>query len=167
MNLYILRHGIAVDHGAPGYARDSERPLTPKGRRKMAYIVQAMKAMELSFDVILSSPFVRARQTAEIVAAAYRAKRRLAFSDALAVGGDPRQLLEHLRRLDPALEDVMLVGHEPYLSSLISLLVSGRPDFTVTLKKGGLCRLEIESLKYGRCAALAWLLTPAQMELMA
>jgi phosphohistidine phosphatase SixA len=56
MNFYILRHGIAVEHGARGYANDSERPLTPKGRQRMRAIARAMIAMELRFDLILSSP---------------------------------------------------------------------------------------------------------------
>ena len=68
MNLYILRHGIAVEHGAPGYAKDADRPLTPEGERKLGQIAEAMKALELTFDLILSSPYLRARQTAEIVA---------------------------------------------------------------------------------------------------
>ena len=61
---------------------------------------------------------------------------------------------------------MLLVGHEPYLSGLISLLVSGEATCAVVMKKGGLCKLSIESLKPGRCAALEWLLTPKQMGLM-
>jgi phosphohistidine phosphatase len=166
MNLYILRHGIAEEPGTPGHPCDCDRTLTPKGRRKILRIVEAMKAMELSFDLILSSPFVRARQTAEIVTTSFRAKKRLAFADELAVGGNPRKLLDQILRIKPAPENILLVGHEPCLSSLVSLLVAGNSSFSVTLKKGGFCKLEIEALKYGRCATCAWLLTPAQMELM-
>ena len=84
MNLYILRHGIAVEHGAAGYEKDSERPLTGKGERKVWMIAEAMEAMKISFDLILSSPLVRARQTAEIVAEALKAKKRLELTDTLA-----------------------------------------------------------------------------------
>src|SRR2546430_5887998 len=84
MNLYILRHGIAVEHGAAGYKNDSERPLTGKGERKVRMIAEAMEAMEISFDLILSSPLVRARQTAEIVAGALKAKKRLELTETLA-----------------------------------------------------------------------------------
>jgi phosphohistidine phosphatase len=167
VNLYILRHGIAAELGTSGCERDSERPLTPEGKRKLARIAGAMKAMELSFDLILSSPFVRARQTAEMVAKSFRAEKKLAFSKALAVGGNPRALVEELRRCEPAPQEVLLVGHEPYLSGLISMLVAGHAGFSVTLKKGGLCKLSAESLKYGRCASLEWLLTPKQMAQMA
>ena len=167
MNLYILRHGLAVEPGTPGYALDADRPLTPKGERKLWQIAEAMAALELSFDIILSSPYLRARQTAEIVAEAFKARKKLEFSDSLAPGGSPKKLMEFLDRLKPAPESVMLVGHEPYLSGLVSLLVSGDASFPVVMKKGGLCKLVIESLESGRCAELEWLLTPKQLALMA
>ena len=167
MNLYLLRHGIAVEHGAPGYPKDADRPLTPEGERKLEQIAEAMEALDLSFDLILSSPFVRARQTAEIIAEALDARKKLEFSNSLACGGDTKELLDYLKRLQPEPENVLLVGHEPYLSGLVSLLVAGTESCCVVLKKGGLCKLSTELLKHGRCAALAWLLTPKQMALMA
>ncbi len=166
MNLYLLRHGIAVEAGTPGCATDRERPLTPEGKRKLARVAGAMEAMELSFDLLLSSPLVRARQTAEIVARSLRAEKRLAFTDELMPGGSPRALLEAIRRHDPEPRDVLLVGHEPYLSGLIGLLVAGNAGMSVTLKKGGLGKVSAESLRCGRCAALEWLLTPKQMARM-
>ena len=167
MNLYILRHGIAVESGTPGYEKDSERPLTPEGERKLARIAGAMKEMELTFDLILSSPYVRARQTAEVVARCFRAGKALEFSDELTPGGDPRALIGEIHRHEPEPRDVLLVGHEPYLSDLVAMLVAGKTGLTVTLKKGGLCKLGTESLKYGPCASLEWLLTPKQMARMA
>ena len=166
MNLYILRHGIAVEHGARGYDRDADRPLTPKGERKLWRITEAMAALELTFDLILSSPYLRAKQTAEIVAEAFKVRKRLELSDSLTPDGDPKTLIEYLNGFQPAPESVLVVGHEPYLSGLISRLVSGGADFSVVMKKGGLCKMTAESLKHGRCAALEWLLTPKQMELM-
>jgi phosphohistidine phosphatase len=166
MNLYVLRHGIAVEPGTPGYANDADRPLTPEGERKLRQIAQAMEALELSFEVILSSPYLRARQTAEIVAEVLKGRNKLELSDSLTPGGSTKKLVEWLNSIQPSPESVMLVGHEPYLSGLISLLVSGREAFAVVMKKGGLCKLSTESLKPGRCAALEWLLTPKQMALM-
>lgn len=167
MNLYILRHGIAVEPGSPGYAKDADRPLTPEGERKLQRITNAMEALGLSFDLILSSPYLRARQTAEIVAEAFKARKRLDYSDSLTPGGSTQKLVGYLDRLQPPPESVLLVGHEPYLSGLVSLLAAGHEGFCVVLKKGGLCKLSTESLQHGRCAALEWLLTPKQMALMA
>ena len=167
MNLYLLRHGIAVEPGSSGYAKDADRPLTPEGERKLQHISEAMEALDLSFDLILSSPFLRARQTAEIVAEALKARKRLDYSDSLMPGGSTQKLVEYFDRLQPSPDSVLLVGHEPYLSGLVSLLATGHEGFCVVLKKGGLCKLATESLKHGRCAALEWLLTPKQMALMA
>ena len=166
MNLYILRHGLAVEPGTPGYAKDADRPLTPKGERKLWQIAEAMEALELSFDLMLSSPYLRARQTADIIAEAFNARKKLEFSEFLTPSGSPKRLIEFLLDLKPLPGNVLLVGHEPYLSGLIALLVAGDARLWVTLKKGGLCKLNAESLKPGRCAVLEWLLTPGQMKLM-
>jgi phosphohistidine phosphatase len=167
MNIFILRHGVAVEPGTPGYESDSERPLIPKGERRLRSAGAAMEKLELSFDLILSSPFVRARQTAEIVAGELKLKKRLEFFEGLVPGGNPKALIHALNELKPAPENVLLVGHEPYLSRLISLLVSGDADAAaIEMKKGGLCKLEAAALRHGQCARLTWLLTPSQMELM-
>jgi phosphohistidine phosphatase len=166
VNIYLLRHGIAVDFGTPGFERDSERPLVPKGERRLRAAAAAMNKLELSFDLILCSPYVRARQTAEIVAGELKLKKRIEFSDTLVPGGNPRVLIQELNRLEPAPENILLVGHEPHLSRFIGLLVSGNMDAAIEMKKGGLCKLEVAELLYGQCAKLAWLLTPSQMELM-
>ena len=164
MNLYILRHGIAAERGT--LDKDADRALTPKGERKLWRITEAMAALDLSFDLILSSPYRRARQTAGIVAEEFRARKKLELCDSLAPAGDAKILIQHINGLEPSPENVLLVGHEPYLSGLIARLVSGNLNLSVVMKKGGLCKLTTGSLKHGRCAALEWLLTPKQMELM-
>ena len=167
MNLFILRHGIAVERDPVSFPDDSRRPLTLKGEDRLQAVCEAMKALELSFDHLLSSPFRRASQTAEIVAAALGLKKALEFRDELTPEGDPKSLIKYLSKLEPTPENVMLVGHEPYLSSFISQLISGEAAAGIELKKGGLAKLEIEApLRFGNCAKLAWLLTPKQMTLM-
>ena len=167
MNLYILRHGLAVERGTPGFENDARRPLTPKGRRQLRKITDAIGAMKLRPDVILSSPLVRARQTAEIVAAGLKLERRLAFADELSPGGNVKKLTVKIGALEPLPENLLLVGHEPDLSKMISLLVTGKTSAGFALKKAGLAKLEVESLRAGECATIVWLLTPAQMKLMA
>jgi phosphohistidine phosphatase len=167
MNLYILRHGLAVERGTPGFENDARRPLTPKGRRQLRKITDAIGAMKLRPDVILSSPLVRARQTAEIVASGLKLERRLAFADELSPGGNVKKLTVKIGALEPLPENLLLVGHEPDLSKMISLLVTGKTSAGFALKKAGLAKLEVESLRAGECANIVWLLTPAQMKLMA
>jgi len=166
MEIYLLRHGLAVERGTAGFEADEARPLTPKGRRQLRKIAAAMKKLDLRFDLILSSPLLRAKQTAEIIAIALKLKKHLQYSNALAPGGEAEHLLRQLHRLKPSPETLLLVGHEPDLSRLVSLLVTGTLSLQMDFKKGGLCKLDAEKLKAGKCATLAWLLTPGQMKLM-
>jgi phosphohistidine phosphatase len=166
VNIYILRHGIAVERGSPEFENDSQRPLTPEGKRQLHRTSRALEKMKLEFDLILSSPFARARQTAEIVAGELKLRKQLRFSDELQPDGNAKNLFRQLHDLKPAPENILLIGHEPYLSCLISLLVSSDKNVAIDFKKGGLCKLEVEKLRTGKCARLAWLLTPKQMKWM-
>jgi len=159
MEIYILRHAIAVERGTPGYKKDSDRPLTKEGEAKMRQIAEAMLGMELKFDLILSSPYVRAEQTAQIVANGL--DEEVTFTDFLAPDGSALELIAEINDEKP--QRVLLVGHEPDLSRLISVLVTGGSDAAIELKKGGLCKLTSEKLKFGQCAMLNWLLTPKQL----
>ena len=166
MNLFILRHGIAVEPGTPGYSNDADRPLIPKGERKLAQIADALDNLQISFDLVLSSPFLRARQTAQIIAEALEISKKVSLTEELTPHGDPKKLVDFLCHIKPLPDDVLLVGHEPYLSEFISLLLVGNTSLSVIMKKGGLCKLSTESLKAGRCASLEWLLTPKLMAAM-
>ena len=166
MELFVLRHGIAVEPGTPGFEDEFTRPLIPKGKRQLRQSCFALRKMKLHFDLIVSSPLIRARETAEIVAAELKCKKRLFFSENLRPRGGHSKLVAELNALKTGLKSIVLVGHEPDLSRLISLLVAGRPDGRFALKKGGLAMLEVEKLTAGRCATLAWLLTPKQLKLI-
>jgi phosphohistidine phosphatase len=165
MEIYLLRHGLAVERGTAGFEDDALRPLTPKGRRQLRKIAAAIKGMNLRCDQILASPFVRAKQTAEIVAAGLKLKKHLKFSNALAPGGSAAVLFRQLARMKPSPKRLLLVGHEPDLSRLISRLITGGLELQLDFKKGGLCKLEVEKPRDGKCAKLVWLLTPKQMKL--
>jgi phosphohistidine phosphatase len=164
MNLFILRHAIAEPN--TNRKADGERRLTPEGEKKMCRIAKGMKAAGLDFDLILSSPYVRAKQTADIVAGVFKMQDALEISAELAPHGNPRKLVDELHGSYARHRSILLVGHEPYLSSFISLLLSGDTSLAINLKKGGLCKLTVEKLKYGRCATLEWLLTPRQLRSM-
>ncbi len=157
MEIYILRHGIAVDRGTPGFKKDADRSLTKDGEEKTHQVAEAMLAMELKFDLILSSPYVRAAQTANIVAS--ELDEEVTFTDFLLPDANPLELIREVNHTKPQ----SVVGHEPDLSRLISLLVSGGSEAAIELKKGGLCKLTTEKLTFGQCATLHWLLTPKQL----
>lgn len=140
--------------------------MTPKGKRRVQAIATALKRLKVKPGRILTSPYLRARQTAEIVAETLGAERRLKRCEHLVPGGSTRRLLDWIKQAEPETESLLLVGHEPYLSSLAGWLVSGHPASTLTLKKGGVCLLHVSELTPGRCATLEWLLTPGQMRLI-
>jgi phosphohistidine phosphatase len=159
MNLYIIRHAIAVDEGSPEYEEDSQRPLTDKGKKKMRQIAKGLRTLGVDFDLILSSPYIRAKETAEILEDVFKLKKDIEFSDNLIPMGDPDLLIAEMNEKYRA-NSVALVGHEPHLSALIGLLVSENAGIDMTLKKGGVCRLSVDDLHHARKATLEWLLTP-------
>lgn len=159
MKLYVLRHGDAVEAGDPKF-KDGERPLTPKGIQRTKQLAHALKEMEISFDVALSSPLVRTRETAEIVIRGVDLAGRLELTDALTPSGSMESLIKQIVTRRPVPENVLVVGHEPYLSGLISLLCTGGPGLGLEMKKGALCRLAVDTPACGKCATLEWLLPP-------
>jgi phosphohistidine phosphatase len=163
MELYILRHAIAETAPNPPSGGDSKRRLTAEGADKMRRAARGMKALELSFDLIISSPYPRAKETAEIVAEALLSGKRLELSPLLEPEGNSKQFIEELKRKHGEKERVLIVGHEPGLSRLISVLTSGQARTSIELKKGALCKLTAEALEYERCATLEWLLTSRQL----
>ena len=161
MILYIIRHAIAEQ---AGHADDSQRALTDKGRKKLRKIAKGLKALEKPIDLILTSPYLRATQTAEIMAKALHLEAdRIVETDHLAPAGFPDKLIDMINETYGEVENIAIIGHEPYLSSLASMLIAGDPDLSLILKKGGICCLSIEKLEYARCANLNWLLSPAQL----
>jgi phosphohistidine phosphatase len=157
MRLYVLRHAIAEERGTGGYA-DEDRPLTPEGARKMRRAARGMREMGLEFDRILSSPYLRARQTADIVAPLF--SRKVEIWEALKSETRPQQTVAALARVPE--ERVLIVGHQPHLGLLVSLLTAGS-EIQINLKKGGLCMLRMDAIRSGPCATLEWLMAPSQL----
>lgn len=161
MNLYLVRHAIAVPHDAPGYPEDSERPLTDKGRGKMRDIARGLKALRVAPEVVLSSPYLRARQTAEILIEVLGSTNRLELTENLLPLAHPDHMWSELQ--DYAhVGAIALVGHEPNLSALTNLLL-GVEGLQITFKKGGVCYLSIDLFTPKPRATLHWLLAPKQM----
>lgn len=159
MRLLVVRHAIAGDRDA--FARtgrpDDERPLTDEGRKKMRGIARGLRAVVPTLDLLATSPFVRARETAALLSAAYD---DLAVTEVapLAHGGSREDLLAWLR--GQRADTVALVGHEPDLGALIAWLVTGDPAPFVGLKKGGGCLLECPGPPGPGVTELRWVLTP-------
>jgi len=134
--LYLLRHGIAVPHGTPGI-EDDDRPLTPKGEKRMRQVGQGLRCLKVKVDKIVTSPLPRALRTAELVAEALGVEYLVETADALRAGQSASAIREWLTsRPEPRL---MLVGHDPAFSDLVGLLVTGEPGPPlVVLHKGSI-----------------------------
>ena len=158
MKLYLVRHAIAEDRGTD-HEDDSLRPLTDKGREKMQKIAQALKTLGVSPDLIVSSPYVRASQTASILTKTFKYNEEILYNDLLMPMGQPDDMIGEINE-KYSVDELMLVGHEPNLSSLISILLAGSSDISINLKKGGVCCLSVDDLHYDRKAVLEWLVTP-------
>ena len=135
MNLYLMRHGIAADRADSGAGSgDRERPLTPKGIKRMHKAAKGLVALSLSFDRILTSPLERARQTAKIVAQTLQLENQLAEIDQLCPDQSVKDLISGLVAYSGA-KKILLVGHEPLLSSMVSYLLSGRRGRQFSLRR--------------------------------
>ena len=166
MNLYLMRHGIAVFRDAPGIRSDRDRPLTQKGIKRMEKAAKGLAALKISFDHILTSPLVRARQTAKVVAETLNRADRLKEIRELAPAGTVQSLLDSLT---PYRRDghLLLVGHEPLLSETASFLLSKDTQIELLLKKAGICAIEVDDLPPQRPGTLLWMLAPRQLRLLA
>jgi len=156
MILYIVRHGIAVDRADPKSPPEGERPLTAKGVQKTRSAALGLRALKVKPDVLITSPFVRAAQSAEIFAEALGfTLEKIRVSEALKPAADPADIVKELSQLKA--KGVMCVGHAPHVDRLIEHLVGARGALT-ELKKAGVACLE-HSGGHGRWH-LRWLVTP-------
>jgi len=157
--LYLIRHGVAEERGE-AWPDDAKRPLTQEGMSKLRKSARALKALGVVIDVIVTSPFVRTRQTAEIIAAGLDPHPHIVTADSLkpgeAVTAVPSDLDKHSKR-----EHIALVGHEPGIGELAARLIGTRHP--IPFKKGAVCRIDVEALPSPGPGDLRWFLTPKIM----
>jgi phosphohistidine phosphatase len=163
MMLYIVRHGIAMDRTDPKCPPEPERPLTARGVQKTRSAALGLRALGVKPDALVTSPYVRAAQTAEIFAEA------LGFSpadvrviDALKPTGNPAEVVKEILRMRA--KQVICFGHAPHLDQMISQLAGARGVFTGLKKAGAACFEHIPA--HGRWE-FRWLLTPRVLRKLA
>lgn len=165
MILYLVRHGIAVEQGTPGF-KDAERPLTEEGIERMQKAARGLARQLDPPDLIASSTLLRAKQTAEIHAAALQSRDGVAEWPELSPASAPHQTINLLTERAASHKSVMLVGHEPHISSLAALLLGAAP-YSITFKKGATCALMCARVPTPGKAELLWFLTPKQLRHLA
>lgn len=156
---YMMRHGAAVTRGTAGFSDDSKRPLTPEGKKKMQRIARGLRRLGFDPDWIVTSPLLRAVETAEIVAASLPTKVPLDLCDALRPAGSPESLVAFLAK-HANRKRVLVVGHEPDLSQMAARLIGSSRHANLGFKKGGCCLITFTEFPPKSPGELVWWLTP-------
>jgi phosphohistidine phosphatase len=166
VDLYIMRHGEAGKRLGSG-AKDSERSLTVMGQKEVQEVARALSWLDEKIDLVVTSPLKRSAQTAQIVAKELKLKKGAVEEwDELKPEGNRAALLRKLSQFKQE-SSVLVIGHEPYLSTMISEIVSGTSSGGIVLKKAGLARIGVTSLRPKVKGELRWLLTPRHLKKMA
>jgi phosphohistidine phosphatase len=160
--LYLIRHGVAEERG-PAWPDDTKRPLTADGISRLKKAAGGLGRLGVTFEVILTSPLTRTRQTADIIAAAMDPRPTIVAIDSLAPDGTHAAVLadldKHSRR-----RGIAIVGHEPNIGELAARLIGSRR--ALLFKKGAICRIDVETLQPAGPGTLRWFLSPRILRLL-
>jgi len=154
--LYLIRHAVAEERG-DAWPDDAKRPLTEEGMKRFHKAARSLARLELDIDVVLTSPLVRTRQTAEIFAGAFSPHPALVNVDALAPDGSPAGFIAELEKYSKK-KGIAIVGHEPGIGELAGRLAGMR--HAMEFKKGAICRIDVETLPPRGAGTIRWFLTP-------
>jgi phosphohistidine phosphatase len=156
IELYLIRHGVAEERGEE-WPDDTKRPLSQEGIAKLRKAARALTRLDVKFDVIVTSPLVRTRQTAEVIAAGLEPHPHIVTADSLAPGASAAAVIADLEK-QAKRSRVALVGHEPGIGELAARLIGARHP--IGFKKGAICRIDVEALPPSGPGDLRWFLTP-------
>lgn len=154
MKLFLVRHGVAVDGIGGEIKSDAQRPLTPDGRDEVEQVAKGLRRSGIRLNHLVSSPLVRARQTAAVFADEFG--MAVEICDALAPGGDTQYLYAFLKGKKG--DSIALFGHEPDMSDLAQELLG--VEFKIPFKKAGVCRIDVEDMPPRSPGTLKWFLPP-------
>jgi phosphohistidine phosphatase len=157
--LYLIRHGIAEERG-DAWPDDAKRPLTDRGIARLRKEARALAELGVSFDVMLTSPLVRARQTADAIASTFDPRPPIVAIESLSPEGSYQAVLADLEK-QARRSSIALVGHEPSIGDLAGRLIGSRHP--IEFKKGAICRIDLEALPPAGPGALRWFVTPKML----
>jgi phosphohistidine phosphatase len=158
MDVYLVRHAHAEERDKATWPNDNKRPLAKEGKRRFASLLKRMNDLPDYVDILATSPLTRAKETADLLVEK-AAWQPYVVWDELSVDMDPALVVEKLRNLR-GVSSVALVGHEPQMSMLFSLLISGtKSGVHMEFKKGAIARIGFSPRKAGP-GKLHWLVAP-------
>jgi phosphohistidine phosphatase len=159
MKIYLVRHGIASERIGGSVLTDSMRPLTEDGRKESRSVAMGLRKINVKPDFFVSSPLLRAKQTAEIFADVLGDSKSLRISDALAPGGSAQKLYSFMQEIG-LFQEIMLFGHEPDIGILSAKFMGAPDEMRIPFKKSGVCRVDIGDLPPSSAGVLRWFITP-------
>ena len=157
--LCLMRHGLAVARGSVRFSDDARRPLVPEGKEKMREIGEGLRRMGFEVDWIVTSPLVRATETAGIIAESLASSAPIDVCEAMRPGGAAEDALAYLAKR-PNCRRVLAVGHEPDLSEMAARLIGAGSHANLAFKKGGCCMISFDEFPPKGPGQLVWWLTP-------
>ena len=153
--MYFVRHGLAEDRG-DAWPDDTKRPLTDEGMSRMRRAARALARLGVTVDVVLSSPLVRARQTADLLAGGLDPRPSIVNVDSLTPDGSYAAVIADLEKHSRKCR-IALVGHEPMIGELAARLIGSRHP--IEFKKGAICRIDVEDLPPAGPGDIRWFMT--------
>lgn len=157
--IYLVRHAVAAERGKE-WPDDTKRPLTERGIHRFKQEVAGLRRLDVAIQEIISSPLVRAKQTADLLAAGLSGKPVVRILKALEPGHSPSTVMHQVARLARR-HRIAIVGHEPDLGELAAhLLGASRP---LPFRKGSICRIDMESFTSRHAGSLVWFVTPKML----
>ena len=157
--LFLIRHGIAEERG-DAWPDDAKRPLSEDGIERFRKSARGLAQLDVWIDVVLTSPLVRARQTADIVASAFDPRPSIITIESLAPEGSYASLVADLEKHGRKTR-IALVGHEPGIGELAARLIGLRHP--IEFKKGAVCRIDVDTAAPPHSGEIRWFLTPRIM----
>lgn len=163
MDVILIRHAEAGERDPSRWPDDGQRPISPDGRRKHLAVSRAMEKLGIEFDFLVTSPLVRARETAEIVAASYGWDEQPLVDEALGPECSAAGVVKLLAKFPPD-KTVALVGHEPSLSAVAAALIGASGDARITLKKSGVIGITFDGPALLGRGSLSYVLKPGHLK---
>ena len=154
--LYVIRHAVAEERG-DAWPDDAKRPLSEDGASRMRKAARGLDRLGVTLDVIVTSPLVRTKQTAEIVAAAMNPRPPIVSAESLTPDGTFQDIITDLEKQAKRTR-IAIVGHEPGIGEFAARLIGSR--HSIEFKKGAVCRIDVDALPPSGPGDLRWLLTP-------
>ncbi|MEQ1870297.1 MAG: phosphohistidine phosphatase SixA [Vicinamibacterales bacterium] len=157
--LYLIRHGRAEERG-DRWPDDSKRPLTDDGSERVLKAARGLERLGTTLDVVLTSPFVRTHQTAELTASAFDSRPPIVTLDSLTPNGSFQAFLEDLEK-QARRSKVAIVGHEPDLGEMAARLCGLRQP--LPFRKGAVCRIDVNTIPPSSAGTIRWFMTATML----